>query len=196
MRVRDNLSKGHAGKSIAPGKVDRSAIRCNPGLAPARPRRLAVITRIAAIHTCAARSRDENDRCVGRPGDTRCYRAQMKRSLTAVVVSGALFTACGGNARSDERQPPAPSPSPSVPPEPTSGDNPRAPVATPGEGKLGVGCAIDADCVSPSLDTYLTAQARPLPAPRAFVGSKCVGASVLPAPPGPIVEGPACHCID
>jgi hypothetical protein len=125
----------------------------------------------------------------------------MKRSLIAVVVSGALFTACGGNARSDERKPPAPSSSasPSVPPEATSGDNPPSPVPTPGKGskgELGVGCAIDADCVSPSLDTYLTAQARPLPAPRAFSGSKCVGATVLPGLPGPIVEGPACHCLD
>ncbi len=128
----------------------------------------------------------------------------MKRwRALGVVLSSALFTACGGNARSDERALPPQSPGTSVPsePPPPSDDNPPEPVPTPdvpmpGKGELGFGCATDADCVSPALDTYLTSQARPLPAPPAFASSQCVGVSVFPTLAGPSVEGPACYCLD
>jgi hypothetical protein len=134
----------------------------------------------------------------------------MKRSVEraawralGVVASSALFTACGGNARSDERLPPASSPRPDtgVTPEAPSpsDDSPSSPtpgVDTPGKGELAVACTTDADCASPSLASYLSGQGQPVPAPRAFASSKCVGAIVYPALPAPTVEGPACHCMD
>lgn len=119
------------------------------------------------------------------------------------VASVGLLAACGGDARSDEGVPPAPPPSPTPEPleplEPPESPEPidePPPIRGNANGELGFKCATDGDCVSPALDEFVRAQAGPQPAPEAFASSQCVGLGVSPPLPGPVVEGPACHCVD